>query len=191
MAKIDQLVVGETYRYSTWTGYGIRTDRGSFGKFVGVADVTGPLRGRSWTSEQRTVRHATFEPLGAFGHNGSIVSPYHEGLQRRSSDGFDTTPFDVDEYREQRRQTRRHQAEAKAVAVAGARELVPALRVLAGVCTDPARSVFGPFLYRDYPRTDLTLRTDDELAEHLATLSGTQLYVNLLDVLRVAAEVIS
>lgn len=189
MAKIDQLIVGETYRYATYTGYGIRTDRGSFGKFVGAAEVT--LRGRSWTSEQRTVRHATFEPLGAFGHNGSIVSPHREGLQHRSPDGFDTTPFDVDEYREQRRQTRRHQAKAKAAAVAEARELVPVLRVLAGVWTDPARSVFGPFLYQDYPRTDLTLRTDDELAEHLATLSASQLSVNLLDVLRAAAEVIS
>jgi hypothetical protein len=191
VAKIDQLIVGETYRYATYTGYGIRTDRGSFGRFVAATEVSGPLRGRSWTSERRTVRHATFEPLGAFGRNGSIVSPYHEGLQHRSADGFDVAPFDVDEYREQRRQTRQRFADERARRIAEVRELVPALRVLAAATGDPARSRLAPFLYRDHPRTDLTLRTDNEIAEHLVDISTSQRSVDLLTVLRAAAAAIS
>ncbi len=188
MAKIDQLIVGETYRYATYTGYGIRTDRGSFGEFVHI-DTRPAARDRSRRhSEVRTVRRAAFNPLGGIDPRGNIVPAHHDGLQYRSADGFDVVPFDVDEYREQRRQTRLRQADAKAARVAEARELVPVLRVLAAA-GHPRWA--GPFLYRDYPRTELTLRTDDELAEHLATLSAPQLTVNLLDILRAAHEVIS
>ena len=186
MAKIDQLVVGNIYRYATWTGGGVRTDRGNFGEFVHIETTPGP----SW-GDQRPQRRAVFRLLGSIAADGSVTRCRGGKRQARDAIAFDVVPFDPAEYLSLRAARLKELAEAKARAVAQARELVPALRVLAAATGDAGHSAFGPFLYRDWPRTDRNLRTDDELAEHLATASQHRRKVDLLDVLRAAAEVFS